>query len=86
MTLEERTLAMVNLYGEVCTKANAARILGRTPQTVRNMIDDGRIDLACGGEMVCVRSIARYIHQPKQADNSARACRFQRKYHSEFSV
>lgn len=86
MTLEERTLAMVNLYGEVCTKANAARILGRTSQTVRNMIEDGRIDLACGGDMVCVRSIARYIQQPKQADNAARTDRFKRKYHSDFSV
>lgn len=86
MTLEERTDMMVRLYGEVCTKAQAARILGRDPKTVGKMIADGRIDDACAGSMVDVRSVARYIAEPKQADNEARIRRIKLKYNSEYAV
>lgn len=86
MTVEERTSEMVRMYGEVCTKAAAARILGRNIVTVRNMIIDGRIELACAGTMVDVRSIARYIAQPKQADFEAKQRRVKLKYNSEFAV
>lgn len=86
ITLEERTQMMVQMYGEVCTRAAAARILGRNVKTLGNMIDDGRIDEACGGTMVDVRSIARYITQPKQADFEARQRRVKLKYNSEFAV
>lgn len=61
MTQDERTACMVELYGEVCKKADAARILHSTAPTIRAMLADGRLDSACGGEMVDVRSIARYI-------------------------
>ena len=86
MTLEERTATMVAAYGEVCTKAQAPRILSRTNVTIYHMIEDGRIDSACGGDMVDVRSIARYIDQPKQLDSEAKQRRTRIKYNSEFSV
>ena len=86
MTVEERTEMMVQMYGEVCTKAAAARILGRNIKTLGGMIADGRIDEACGGTMVDVRSIARYITQPKQEDFEAKKRRVKLKYSSEFAV
>lgn len=86
MTLQERTDTMVDRYGEVCTKAQAARILGRSRKTIPGMITDGRIESACAGSMVDVRSIARYISAPKQEETKARKRRIQLKYNSEFSV
>lgn len=86
ITLEERTEMMVQMYGEVCTKAAAARILGRNIRTLYNMIEDGRVDEACEGTMVDVRSIARYIQQPKQADFEAKQRKIKLKYNSEFAV
>lgn len=86
MTLQERTDMMVDRYGEVCTKAQAARILGRSRKTVPGMIADGRIESACAGTMVDVRSIAAFIHQPEQANFEAKKRRIQMKYNSEFAV
>lgn len=86
ITTDERTALMVQMYGEVCTKAEASRILRRNIRTVQNMIKDGRIDEACGGTMVDVRSIARYISTPKQADFEARKRQIKRKYNSDFAV
>ena len=62
MTLEERTTAMVQLYGEVCTKSQAARILGRTPQTVYKMIADERLDLVCGTVCALVANVWAYLY------------------------
>jgi hypothetical protein len=39
------------------------------------MLADGRLETACAGEMVDVRSIAAYICQPKQADFEAKVRR-----------
>ncbi len=75
MTPNDRLDDMLSRYGEVCTKTMAAKILGRTPKTVRVMLEDGRLESACAGEMVDVRSIAAYICQPKQADFEARVRR-----------
>jgi len=86
VTVEERTEMMVHMYGEVCTKAAAARILGRNIKTVGGMLADGRIDYACAGTMVDVRSIAKYISQPKLEDFEARKRRIKMKYKSEFAV
>lgn len=86
MTREERTDMMVKLYGEVCTRAEAGRILGRDPKTVGKMISDGRIDDACAGTMVDVRSIARYISQPKREDLESRKRKLKMKYNSQFAV
>lgn len=86
MTQQERTDMMVRMYGEVCTKAEAARILGRNVKTIGGMLADGRIEYACAGTMVDVRSIARYIAQPKQEDSEARRRKLKLKYNSEFAV
>lgn len=86
MTIEERTEMMVRMYGEVCTKAAAARILGRNVKTVGGMLADGRLEEACAGTMVDVRSIAHYISQPKLEDFEARKRKIKLKYNSQFSV
>ncbi|MGN0776036.1 MAG: helix-turn-helix domain-containing protein [Candidatus Ventricola sp.] len=52
-------------YGEYVDKTAAAQILGVTRATVYKMLDDGRIEGACGGKRVDVRSIARFINQRK---------------------
>ena len=72
MTPNDRLDDMLSRYGEVCTKTMAAKILGRTPKTVRVMLEDGRLEGACAGTMVDVRSIARYITAPQQAEFEAR--------------
>lgn len=82
----ERAALMVEAYGEVCTKAQAARILRRGPTAIRSMLADGRLDAACEGEMVDVRSIARYIAAPKQADEAARQRRIKLRHNSEWAV
>jgi len=86
ISVKERTELMVQVYGEVCKKAVAARILGRAPSTIGQMIEDGRLDDACEGTMVDVRSIARYIAAPKQEDFEARKRRTMKKYGSKFAV
>ena len=75
MTPNDRMNDMLSRYGEVCTRAQAARILGRSPKTVRAMLADGRLETACAGEMVDVRSIAAYITAPRQADFEAKVRR-----------
>lgn len=72
MTLQERTADMVARYGEVVKMSTAARIIDRDARSIRRMLDDGRLDAACGGTMVDVRSIARYICQPALENTKAR--------------
>lgn len=86
MTLQERTEALVERHGEVCTKTDAGRILGRSVNTIKAMLADGRLDAACAGTMVDVRSIARYIMQPKQADDDARKARMMARRKSSWAV
>lgn len=72
MTLREREDLLVAQHGEVTTISNAARVLSRARNTVMEMLQDGRLDYACEGTRVDVRSIARYIMAPKQEDYAAR--------------
>lgn len=68
---ESRIDSMVRIFGEVCSKSQAARILSCSTKTVATMLEDGRLDYACGGAKVDVRSIARYIESPKERDFEA---------------
>ena len=86
MTEKERMDYLVDRYGIVCKRTVAARILGVSPSTVSYMIRDGRLDGACAGSMVDMESIARYIAQPKQAEEEARLRRLRSKYGSEWTV
>ena len=61
MTENERAAIMVEQHGECCTRTSAAKILGRSVSFVRLALADGRLETACGGTMVDVRSIARYL-------------------------
>ena len=72
MTQQERTADMVARYGEAVKYTTAARILDRKDDTIRAMIADGRLDSACGGTMVDVYSIARYICAPAAENTKAR--------------
>ena len=62
-TLREEQL--VNKYGEFVDKTQAAKIPSVTRATVYTMLADGRIEGACEGKRVSVRSIARYLAAPK---------------------
>lgn len=78
--------ALVDKYGEVCTKKKAAHILGRSANTINAMLRDGRLDHACAGTMVDVRSIARYIASPKLEDHKARIQRLKQRTGSQWAV
>jgi hypothetical protein len=62
---KERADRMAFLYGECCTKTKASTILGRSTKTIQVMLEDGRLSVA-GDGLVDVRSIAKYIENPKQ--------------------
>ena len=80
MTPSDRLTDMLERYGEVCTRVAAARILGCSTGKIKCMLHDGRLETACDGEMVDVRSIAEYIVQPRQSDEAARQRRKGRKW------
>ena len=80
MTPSDRLTDMLERYGEVCTRVAAARILGCSTGKIKCMLHDGRLETACGGSMVDVRSIAEYITRPAQADELARQRRMGRKW------
>jgi len=86
MTMQDRLNDMLERYGEVCKRTVAARILGKSTRTISNMLADGRLDAACAGEMVDVRSIARYICSPKQADSEVRLKKLAARHHSDWAV
>lgn len=68
----DRHAAMVDKYGEACTKAQAARIISCSDNTINAMLEDGRIKPACEGKRVDVRSLADYIEGRKEKDHAAR--------------
>ena len=78
--MPDRLTDMLERYGEVCTRVAAARILGCSTGKIKCMLHDGRLETACGGTMVDVRSIAKYIAQPLQSDEAARQRRKGRKW------
>ena len=84
--VSEREMLMVKAYGEVCKKADAARILNRNIATINLMLTDGRLEPACEGSRVDVRSIARYIAAPAQIEENARITRIKRRNGSEWAV
>ena len=70
---EEKEL--IDVHGKYVDKSTAARILGVTRATVYAMLADGRIEGACEGKRVDVRSIARYIYSVKPKNKGEKACR-----------
>lgn len=72
MTLKEREDLLVAQHGEVTTISNAACVLSKARNTIMAMLKDGRLDYACKGKQVDVRSIARYIMAPDQENFKAR--------------
>lgn len=70
--MSSRLSDMLDRYGEVATRAQAARILGCSVSKIRMMLLDGRLSTACAGTMVDVRSIAAYIERPAEIDQITR--------------
>ena len=63
---------LVDMHGTYVDKSTAAKILGVCRATVYAMLADGRIEGACSGRRVDVRSIARYLcagEKPKNRRN-----------------
>ena len=63
-----------------------ANYINKARNTVKKMIDDGRMRWAYAGTMVDVRSMAEYIESPAQADRRARAAKNSNFGQSRFSV
>ena len=63
---EAKVEVMVEELGEYIDKTTAALVLGVTRTTVYTMLRDGRLEGACGGKKVDVRSIARYLRSPRK--------------------
>lgn len=76
----DREEYMVEKYGECVKRTQAAKILNRDVSTIRKMCSDGRLEAVCGGTMVCVHSIAKYMEQPKVENFRARQRRQGRKW------
>ena len=74
-SVTDRHAAMVQKHGEACTRTTAAKILSCSTQTINAMLRDGRIQAACGGERVDVRSLADYIENRGEYDYAARQAR-----------
>ena len=66
---------LVDMHGTYVDKSTAAKILGVCRATVYAMLADGRIEGACEGKRVDVRSIARYIYSGKPKNKGEKACR-----------
>lgn len=82
----DRATVMVLLHGEVCSKQKAGELLHCGVSKISSMIEDGRLDAACDGKKVDVRSIARYIASPAQQDDEARIRRLKKRNGSGFAV
>lgn len=59
-------------YGEACNRKKAAEIIGCSPVTISSLIRDGRINSACEGTRVDVRSLAEYIEDKPNKDRQAK--------------
>ena len=73
--LSRKEEALVAHYGAHVDESTAAQILSVTRATVYAMLEDGRIEGACEGKRVDVRSIARYIYSGKPKNKGEKACR-----------
>ena len=76
----DRETMMVFCYGEACQKATAAKLINVTTRTIHEMVRDGRLKDACGGERIDVRSLARYIEHRGERDHEARMEKKRRRY------
>ena len=68
---ERREDSMVRQYGEVCSISEAGKILDVSPRTIYTMLRDGRLESACEGTRVDVRSIASYIEGDRRKRKAA---------------
>lgn len=77
---------MVRMYGEVTSKRDAAKILSVSTSKIKSMVNDGRIEAACAGTMIDVRSLARYIAEPKAMEEIGRINRIKAKNDTRWAI
>ena len=68
----DRQTAMVERWGEACTKKQAMDALNVSAPTLWRMLEDGRIRATADGLRVDVRSVADYIDNRADEDRAAR--------------
>lgn len=68
----DRQTAMVERWGEACTKKQAMEALNVSAPTLWRMLEDGRIRATADGLRVDVRSMADYIDNREEEDWLAR--------------
>lgn len=72
MTDQQYAEHLCALHGEACDQTKAAKIIGCSTRLIRDALQDGRLESACGGTRVSVRSIAAYIRRRPQIDYNTR--------------
>lgn len=72
MEITERARLMIAAYGEAMKKTTAAKLVSRSPTTIKAMLNDGRLTPACDGTRVDTYSLAEYISSPRAIDSEAR--------------
>ncbi len=68
----DRHRVMVEKYGEACSKTTAAKIIDCSTPHISALLEDGRIQAACEGTKVDVRSLADYIERKPEIDRQTR--------------
>lgn len=85
--LRERTEDMISRHGEVVRKSYAAQhILHCSTAKVRQLLEAHCLEYACGGTMIDMYSIARYICNRDEEEFKARQYRAAKKTNCKWRV
>ena len=69
----DRHAAMVEKYGEACTKTTAAKLISCSTQTIGAMLKDGRIQAACGGKPGGCAFLGRLYRKQRRKEPGGKA-------------
>lgn len=86
MSFEQYVDLFVKAHGEVCKRSEAAKILNCSARKINSMLEDGRLDWACEGTRVDVRSILRFKTAPAKAEQEARIERIKMRNGTSYAV
>lgn len=68
----DRHRAMVERLGEACSKTTAAKEIECSTQTINRLLETGRLQPACEGKRIDVRSLCEYIERRAEIDHEVR--------------